>query len=59
MNTSQLVTLLILGVLVCTTIALLSLFLLGITLDEKALLEKQLKNKCPEYEKVENVYKIR
>lgn len=85
MHTDQLITLLILGLLVCigyfgvaykinyekyklsgllylmliTSIALLSIFLLGSILHEKAILENQLKNKCPEYKKVENVYKIK
>lgn len=46
-----------LGIL--TLIALLSLLLLSITLNERFNLEQQLKEKCPEYEKVENVYKLK
>ena len=41
------------------SIALLALILLGSSLNDKIDLEKQLKNKCPEYEKIENVYKLK
>lgn len=42
-----------------TFIALLTLLLFGITLDIKADLEKKLKSKCPEYERIDNVYKLK
>jgi hypothetical protein len=82
MTIAQIITLIILGVLICigyfgaafkinyekyglsgflyvgliTAIGLLTLSILAITLDSKHDLEKQLKSKCPEYERIENVY---
>jgi hypothetical protein len=42
-----------------TLICLFSLFVVGDLIFQKTKLEKQVKEKCPQYEKVDNVYKLK
>ena len=49
----------ILWLALLTLICLFSLFLVGNLIFQKTELEKQLKQKCPQYEKVDNVYKLK
>jgi len=47
------------SILLITVIAFICIASLAATLKDKSRLEKQLKSKCLEYEKVENVYKLK
>lgn len=49
----------LLGLFILTFLAYLCLVILAIQIDEIHELREQLKNKCPEYEKLENVYRLK
>jgi hypothetical protein len=49
----------LLGLFILTFLAYLSLVALAIEISEIHELREQLKNKCPEYEKIENVYRLK
>lgn len=45
-----------LGLFIIMLISLTSLFLIIIVMEQNEKLERQSKGKCPEYQKIENVY---
>ncbi len=49
----------VLWLVLLTTICLFSLYLVVELLFQNTELKKQLKQKCPQYEKVDNVYKLK
>jgi len=49
----------ILSLFVMIFIALISLFINFVIINQNNELEKKLKGKCPEYKKIENVYQLK